>query len=110
MTEADNTAGATGAAAQPAMAPLQPPTATAPGLILTAPAPSQPVAATAAPSLAPAIDPAAVAGLESRGDSFLTSLMASEPRSPEFAAKASDVRSMGDVDIRAAAESSNRLL
>src|SRR3954464_3119323 len=108
--EADNTAGATGAAAQPAMAPLQPPTATAPGLILTAPAPSQPVAATAAPSLAPAVDPAALPGLDSKVDSFLTSLMAAEPRSPEFAAKASDVRSMGDVDIRAAAESSNRLL
>ena len=113
MTEADNAAGggATGAqpAAQAAM-PLQPPTATAPGLILTAPAPSQPVAATAAPSMAPAVDPAALPGLDSKVDTFLTALMAAEPRSPEFAAKASDVRSMGDVDIRAAAESSNRLL
>src|SRR3954468_18404930 len=108
MTEADNTAGAAQAAA--AQAPLQPPTATAPRLILTAPAPSQPVAATAAPSLAPAVDPAALPGLDSKVDSFLTSLMAAEPRSPEFAAKASDVRTMGDVDIRAAAESSNRLL
>src|SRR4051812_29596075 len=109
MTEADNTAGA----AQPAAAaqsPLQPPTATAPGLILTAPPPSQPVAETAAPSMAPAVDPAALPGLDSKVDTFLTSLMAAEPRSPEFAAKASDVRSMGDVDIRAAAESSNRLL
>src|SRR6476646_9212179 len=113
MTEADNTAGAPAAqpaAAQPAMAPLQPPTATAPGLILTAPPPSQPVAATAAPSLAPAVDAAALPGLDAKVDTFLTSLMAAEPRSPEFAAKATDVRSMGDVDIRAAAESSNRLL
>lgn len=110
MTEADNTAGAAGAAAQPAMAPLQPPTATAPGLILTAPPPSQPVAATAAPSLAPAVDPAALPGLDSKVDTFLAALMTAEPRSPEFAAKASDVRSMGDVDIRAAADSSNRLL
>ncbi|MEI8408278.1 MULTISPECIES: toxic anion resistance protein [unclassified Kribbella] len=110
MTEADNTAGAAGAAAQPAMAPLQPPTATAPGLILTAPPPSQPVAATAAPSLAPAVDPAALHGLDSKVDTFLAALMTAEPRSPEFAAKASDVRSMGDVDIRAAADSSNRLL
>src|SRR3954471_4080431 len=108
MTEADNTAGA--AAAQPAAAPLQPPTATAPGLILTAPPPSQPVAETAAPSMAPAVDPAALPGLDAKVDTFLTSLMAAEPRSPEYAAKASDVRSMGDVDIRAAAESSNRLL
>jgi uncharacterized protein YaaN involved in tellurite resistance len=92
------------------MTPLQPPTATAPGLVLTAPPPSQPVAATAAPSLAPAVDPAALPGLDAKVDTFLTALMKSEPRSPEFAAKAGDVRSMGDVDIRAAADSSNRLL
>ncbi|TDD59790.1 toxic anion resistance protein [Kribbella antibiotica] len=115
MTEADNTAGAAGnaagaAAAQPAVSPLQPPTATAPGLILTAPAPSQAVAATAAPSLAPAVDAAALPGLDAKVDTFLTALMVAEPRSPEFAAKATDVRSMGDVDIRNAAESSNRLL
>ena len=66
MTEADNTQGTAGqtgqAAAQaaPVQSPLQPPTATAPGLVLTAPAPTQPVAATAAPSLAPAVDPAAL--------------------------------------------------
>jgi uncharacterized protein YaaN involved in tellurite resistance len=115
MTEADNTQGAApaagaAAATAPAQSPLQPPTATAPGLILTAPAPTQPVAATAAPSLAPAVDPAALPGLDSKVDSFLTALMTAEPRSPEFAAKAGDVRSMGDVDIRHAAESSNRLL
>src|SRR3954454_12454535 len=105
MTEADNSQGAARA-----QSPLQPPAATQAVLTLTAPAPTQPVAATAAPSLAPAVDPAALPGLDSKVDSFLTSLMAAEPRSPEFAAKASDVRSMGDVDIRAAAESSNRLL
>jgi uncharacterized protein YaaN involved in tellurite resistance len=60
--------------------------------------------------MAPAVDPAALPGLDSKVDTFLTALMAAEPRSPEFAAKATDVRSMGDVDIRAAAESSNRLL
>ncbi|WP_460654551.1 toxic anion resistance protein [Kribbella endophytica] len=117
MTEADNTAGtpaagagAGAAQAQPAVSPLQPPTATAPGLILTAPAPTQAVAATAAPSMAPAVDPAALPGLDSKVDTFLTSLMTAAPRSPEFAAKATDVRSMGDADIRHAAESSNRLL
>ncbi len=112
MTEADNTPAVPGtpAGAARAMTPLQPPTATAPGLVLTAPPPSQPVAATAAPSLAPAVDPAALPGLDAKVDTFLTSLMAAEPRSPEFAAKATDVRSMGDLDIRAAAESSNRLL
>jgi uncharacterized protein YaaN involved in tellurite resistance len=105
MTEADNSQGT----AQ-AQSPLQPPAATQPVLTLTAPAPTQPVAATAAPSLAPAVDPAALPGLDSKVDTFLTSLMTAEPRSPEFAAKATDVRSMGDADIRHAAESSNRLL
>jgi uncharacterized protein YaaN involved in tellurite resistance len=105
MTEADNSQGA----AQ-AQSPLQPPAATQPVLTLTAPAPTQPVAATAAPSLAPAVDPAALPGLDSKVETFLTSLMTAEPRSPEFAAKATDVRSMGDADIRHAAESSNRLL
>jgi uncharacterized protein YaaN involved in tellurite resistance len=105
MTEADNSQGA----AQ-AQSPLQPPAATQPVLTLAAPAPTQPVAATAAPSLAPAVDPAALPGLDSKVDTFLTSLMTAEPRSPEFAAKATDVRSMGDADIRHAAESSNRLL
>jgi uncharacterized protein YaaN involved in tellurite resistance len=117
MTEADNTAGtpaagagAGAAQAQPAVSPLQPPTATAPGLILTAPAPTQAVATTAAPSMAPAVDPAALPGLDSKVETFLSSLMTAAPRSPEFAAKATDVRSMGDADIRHAAESSNRLL
>jgi uncharacterized protein YaaN involved in tellurite resistance len=105
MTEADNSQGA----AQ-AQSPLQPPAATQPVLTLTAPAPTQPVAATAAPSMAPAVDPAALPGLDSKVETFLTSLMTAEPRSPEFAAKATDVRSMGDADIRHAAESSNRLL
>ncbi|GAB2599067.1 toxic anion resistance protein [Kribbella endophytica] len=60
--------------------------------------------------MAPAVDPAALPGLDSKVDTFLTSLMTAAPRSPEFAAKATDVRSMGDADIRHAAESSNRLL
>ncbi|MFC0628885.1 toxic anion resistance protein [Kribbella deserti] len=99
----------TGGQGQAAPSPLQPPDL-APALTLTAPAPPQPVAATTAPSLAPAVDPAALPGLDSKVESFLGSLMTTEPRSPEFAAKATDVRSMGDVDIRHAAESSNRLL
>jgi uncharacterized protein YaaN involved in tellurite resistance len=94
--------------AQPA--PLQPPTATEPVLTLTAPEPVQAVATTAAPSMAPAVDAAALPGLDAKVDTFMTSLLATAPRSPEFAAKATDVRSMGDADIRGAAETSNRLL
>ncbi len=96
------------AASQPA--PLQPPTATGPVLKLTAPEPVQAVATTAAPAMAPAVDAAALPGLDAKVDTFMSSLLATEPRSPEFAAKATDVRAMGDEDIRGAAETSNRLL
>jgi uncharacterized protein YaaN involved in tellurite resistance len=60
--------------------------------------------------MAPAVDPAALPGLDAKVDGYLDSLMAAVPRSPEFTAKATDVRTMGDDDIRHAAESSNRLL
>jgi len=89
---------------------LQPPGATESVLTLTAPAPTQAVAATAAPRLAPAVEAAALPGLDAKVEGYLTSLMSVEPRSPEFTAKATDVRTMGDDDIRRAAESSNRLL
>ncbi|MGN6634976.1 MAG: toxic anion resistance protein [Oryzihumus sp.] len=97
---------------EPSQAPLQPPAVVpgAPVLTLTAPAPPQPVAATAAPRLAPAVDAAALPGLDAKVDSYLGSLLAAAPRSPEFTAKATDVRTMGDEDIRRTAETSNRLL
>jgi uncharacterized protein YaaN involved in tellurite resistance len=95
---------------QPANQPLQPPLAAESVLTLTAPPPPQPVAATAAPRMAPAVDPAALPGLDAKVDGYLGSLMAAAPRSPEFTAKATDVRTMGDDDILRAAESSNRLL
>jgi len=79
-------------------------------LTLTAPPPAKAVTATAAPRLAPAVEATALPGLNAKVEGYIGSLMAAEPRSPEFAAKATDVRSMGDEDIRRAAESSNRLL
>jgi len=79
-------------------------------LTLTAPPPTQAVATTSAPKMAPAVDAAALPGLDAKVDGYLASLMAAAPRSPEFTAKATDVRTMGDDDIRRAAESSNRLL
>jgi uncharacterized protein YaaN involved in tellurite resistance len=100
VTEADQT---------PQVAALQPPDAPSP-LTLVAPAPMAPVATTAAPRMAPAVDPAALPALDAKVDDFLTSLLSAAPSSPEFAAKAGDVRTMGDADIRHAAESSNRLL
>jgi uncharacterized protein YaaN involved in tellurite resistance len=99
-----------GTSGQPATQPLQPPASSGSVLTLVAPPPAQVVSATAAPKLAPAVDAAALPGLDAKVESYLGSLMAAQPRSPEFTAKAADVRSMGDEDIRRAAESSNRLL
>ncbi|MBW3084010.1 hypothetical protein KEM60_00193 [Austwickia sp. TVS 96-490-7B] len=95
--------------------PLQPPpgmgaTAGEPVLTLEAPPPSQPVASTAAPKMAPAVDPATVPALDDKVDQFLSGLNAAALKSPEFEARAADIRTMGDADIRHAAESSNRLL
>lgn len=79
-------------------------------LTLTAPAPSEPVAETAAPKMAPQVDPQAVPALDKKVEDFLHGLTQSETRSPEFAKRAADVRTMGDAEIRSAAETSNRLL
>jgi len=99
-----------GMSSEPASQPLQPPSAAESVLTLVAPLPPKAVTATAAPKLAPAVEATALPGLDAKVESYIGSLMAAEPRSPEFAARATDVRSMGDEDIRRAAESSNRLL
>jgi len=99
--------GGTAAAGQPA--PLQPPAATA-TLTLSAPEPMAPVATTQAPKMAPPVDAAALPGLDAKVDGYLNSLLAADTKSPEFANQANDVRTMGDEDIRRAAETSNRLL
>ncbi|MCL2466415.1 MAG: toxic anion resistance protein [Micrococcales bacterium] len=91
------------------MAPLEPPLAVE-TLTLTAPDPVQPVATTAAPKLAPKVDPGVVPGLEAKADDFLVALMAADSKSPEFAAQADAVRRMGDKEIRAASNVSNRML
>ncbi|MBT0994965.1 toxic anion resistance protein [Cellulomonas sp. DKR-3] len=85
-------------------APLTPP------LTLEAPAPLAPVATTQAPAMAPRVEEAALPGLDAKVDSYLQGLAAAQTGSPEFAAKADDVRLMGDAEIRASAETSNRLL
>lgn len=87
--------------------PLTPPDG---ALALAAPEPVGAVAPTAAPKMAPAVDAAAVPALDAKVEGFMTALAIAAPRSPEFAAQAEGVRTMGDADIRSAAESSNRLL
>lgn len=89
--------------------PLQPPPAEA-ALTLTPPEPAPVIAQTQAPRLAPAVPAAAVPALDAKVDGYVDSLLTAAPRSPEFEAKATDVRTMGDEDIRKSAEASNRLL
>ena len=86
--------------------PLQPPTT------LTLPAPEAPAAvvATQAPAMAPQVEAAQVPVLDAKVDEFLNALGTAEENSPTFSAQADAVRSMGDADIRKAAETSNRLL
>ncbi len=94
-----------GADAAQALAP--PPSAT---LTLEPPAATRALSATAAPKMAPQVPEAALAGLDAKVDGYLDALLRAESKSPQFETKAADVRTMGDVDIRRAAESSNRLL
>jgi len=91
-----------------APAPLAPPDSDP--LTLTAPEPPKAVVATQAPAMAPQVDPESIPSLDNKVDGFVTALMSAQTRSPEFAKQAASVRTMGDADIRRAAETSNRLL
>jgi hypothetical protein len=58
----------------------------------------------------PQVAAEAIPELDAKVDTFLTALSSTESNSPEFAAQAESVRTMGDADIRKAAETSNRML
>ncbi|MEV0952249.1 toxic anion resistance protein [Promicromonospora sp. NPDC050249] len=90
--------------------PLQPPAPAAEPLVLSAPNPVQAVATTQAPKMAPKVDPAVAPALDQKVATYLDGLLSADTKSPEFAKRADDVRTMGDQDIRQAADSSNRLL
>jgi uncharacterized protein YaaN involved in tellurite resistance len=90
--------------------PLAAPAPAEPVLTLTAPEPPKPVAETAAPKMAPSVPAAALPGLDQKVEAYLGGLLGTATSSPEFANRANDVRTMGDEDIRRAAETSNRLL
>jgi uncharacterized protein YaaN involved in tellurite resistance len=91
--------------------PLAPPAAAAePVLTLMAPEAPKPVAATSAPKMAPSVPAAALPGLDQKVDGYLGSLLGTSTNSPDFTSRANDVRTMGDDEIRRAAETSNRLL
>ncbi|MEI2819221.1 MAG: toxic anion resistance protein [Marmoricola sp.] len=87
--------------------PLTPPDAS---LTLSAAEAPAPVVETQAPAMAPQIAPEAVPALDLKVESFMEALASAAPKSPEYATQAENVRTMGDADIRAAAETSNRML
>jgi len=91
------------AAVQPLAPPMETLTLEAPPAVLAIPT-------TSAPKMAPAVPASAVPMLDQKVDGYLDALMKSETKSPEYEAKATEMRTMGDDDIRRAAESSNRLL
>jgi uncharacterized protein YaaN involved in tellurite resistance len=95
----DSTAGLT---------PLAPPAGEALAL-LPAPA-AAPVATTAAPRMAPQVPAAAVPALDARVETYLGTLLAAPTGSPDLSAQGDVVRALGDREIRAAAETTNRLL
>ena len=110
MTDQPAAAAADVSGAAAATAPLAPPEAADSAFILTAPAPAAAIGQTAAPKMAPAVPEAALPGLDSKVDTYLTSLMTAAPKSPDWETKSADVRSMGNDEVRFAAESSNRML
>jgi uncharacterized protein YaaN involved in tellurite resistance len=82
-----------------------------PDLLTLTPPPAAPVVATTqAPAMAPQVDAAQVPLLDAKVEEFINALATAEASSPTFTAQADAVRTMGDADIRKAAETSNRLL
>ncbi|NLA29673.1 MAG: toxic anion resistance protein [Propionibacterium sp.] len=94
---------------QAAVQPLTPPPSAA-ILTLEAPAPPPVVLATQAPQLAPPVTVEQQPVLDAKVNQFMSAIMTEQANSPQFTAQADAVRSMGDADIRRAAEMSNRLL
>jgi uncharacterized protein YaaN involved in tellurite resistance len=101
---------AAGDAAAPAASAQQlAPPAAAATLVLEPPQPVAAVEPSASASMVP-LDAAALPGLDQMAGEYVDSLVGLDPKTPEFAAKAESIRTMGDADIRAAAEVSNRML
>ncbi|QCW51406.1 toxic anion resistance protein [Nocardioides dongxiaopingii] len=90
-----------------AVAPLAPPD---PVITLTAPEAPPLVLETQAPRMAPPVAAAVLPELDAKVEGFLAALGSTQAGSPEFAAQAENVRTMGDAEIRKAAETSNRML
>ncbi len=92
--------------------PLTPPAAPAPAasdLQLTPPAPVPVVAEEQAESMIP-LDEATRAELGRKAQAFVADLAAQDPRSPAFQKRVDDITRMGEQEVRASAQVSNRML
>ncbi|MGF1661337.1 MAG: toxic anion resistance protein [Kineosporiaceae bacterium] len=78
-------------------------------LVLTPPAPVKPVPTEKAATMLPLADSTATA-LAERARGFVTGLAAMDPRSPDFAKKVDDISKLGNPEIRASSQVSNRML
>ncbi len=92
--------------------PLTPPAAPAPAasdLDLTPPAPVPVVADEQAESMIP-LDEATRTELARKAQAFVADLAAQDPRSPAFTKRVDDITRMGEQEVRASAQVSNRML
>ena len=78
-------------------------------LALSTTPPVGPVGTGTAESMVP-LDQSALPGLNQMVNDFVESVVGLDVRSPEFTQKTESIRTMGDADIRAAANVSNRML
>jgi uncharacterized protein YaaN involved in tellurite resistance len=78
-------------------------------LVLTPPAPVKPVPRERAATMLPLEDSTATA-LAERARGFVSGLAALDPRSPEFSTKVDDITKLGNAEIRASSQVSNRML
>jgi uncharacterized protein YaaN involved in tellurite resistance len=78
-------------------------------LVLTPPAPVKPVPTEKAATMLPLADATATA-LAERARGFVAGLAALDPRSPEFTKKVDDIAKLGNAEIRASSQVSNRML
>ena len=86
--------------------PLTPPPAAAAQaspLTLEAPQATQPVAATSAPKMAPAVPQEAIGQLDAKVDAYLQGLTTAQPKSPEF-----DTRTFGQGKLSGLVEATGR--
>jgi uncharacterized protein YaaN involved in tellurite resistance len=98
-----------GSTAPPVAAPAATTSAPGTGLVLAPPAPVEVIEPEQAAGAIP-VDDAKQAELRAKAEAFAVELAAMDTRSPAFNQKVDSITSMGDKDMRATAQVSNRML